>query len=398
MADSCFTKRLRNEADPLDPDGYNSNPNATPEQKQSAQVLDAGDLENSRPEMELSPRVGLAFPVAEGSVFHASYGRFMQRPDLQNLYVSYDFLEYKIRNGGYFFPFGNPNLRPERTIAYEMGWTRQLGSNSSVDVTAYYKDVKDLTEVVNQQATPFSFATYRNTDFGTIKGLELRFDMRRTHNVGLQCSYTLSEATGTGSNANSQSNIAWFASDAPLTPSPLDHDQRHKLVGILDLQCGDHEGPTLGNWRPLENAGLNFTMQAGSGFPYTPTQVWNEVTLISNRGPLSGPVNSRYGNWRFQIDMKATKSFALAGKQLEFELWVVNLLNQKNTLGVYQSTGLANSTGWLETDEGRAFSDALNYAHDSSGLTAEQKYLLRENNPTNYDVPRQIRAGLKVSF
>jgi outer membrane receptor protein involved in Fe transport len=392
------TKRLRSEENPLDPDGYGDNPAATPEQKQLAQELDDNDLEDSRAETAVSPRLGLAFPVADGSVFHAAYGRFMQRPDLQNLYVSYDFLEYKIKNGGYFFPFGNPNLRPERTIAYEVGWTRQLGRSTSFDVTAYYKDVKDLTQVVNQPATPFSFSTYRNADYGTIKGVELRFDMRRIRNVGLQASYALSSATGTGSDANSQSNIAWMAGETPLTPSPLDHDQRHKFVGIFDLQFGPDEGPAMGNSHPFANTGLNVTFQASSGFPYTPTEVWNEVTLASNRGPLEGAVNSRYSDWRMQTDLKATKSFWVAGTRMEFSLWIINLFNTENIIGVFQSTGLANSTGWLETAEGQAFRDAYDEAHDSSGLTGEQKYRLRENDPNNYDVPRQVRAGLKVSF
>lgn len=392
------TKRLRDETNPLDPDGFAKDPNATREQKQAAQELDASDLEDSRPETAVSPRLGLAFPVAEGSVFHASYGRFMQRPDLQNLYVSYDFLEYKIKNGGYFFPFGNPNLRPERTIAYEVGWTRQLGTNSSVDVTAYYKDIKDLTQVVNQQANPYSFSSYRNTDFGTIKGAEVRFGMRRTRHVGLQASYSLSEATGTGSTPNSQQNIAWLATDQPLTPSPLDHDQRHKLVGILDLHLGPNEGLSLGNWKPFENTGFNATFQAGSGFPYTPTQVWNEVTLTSSLSPLDGSVNSRYSGWRMQMDVKATKSFLFSGAQFQFSLWVINLFNNENALTVFRSTGLPNSTGWLETPEGEKFLGAYSDIHDSSGLTGEKKYRLRENDPNNYDVPRQIRAGLKLSF
>lgn len=395
------TKRLRSETSPLDPDGYldpSKYPTPTPEQEQMAQELDPGDLEDSRPETAISPRVGVAFPVADGSVFHASYGRFMQRPDLQNLYVSYEFLEYKIKNGGYFFPFGNPNLRPEKTTAYEMGWTRQVGASSSFDVTAYYKDVKDLTQVINQQADPYSFSTYRNSDFGTIKGVEFRFDMQRTRNVGFQASYALSEATGTGSNPNSQSNIAWVAGDQPLTPSPLDHDQRHKFVGIFDLQLGKGEGPQFGNFHPFANTGLNVTFQAGSGFPFTPTAVWNEVTLASNRGPLEGAVNSRYSGWRMQTDLKATKSFTLAGSRLEFSLWVINLFDAENILAVFQSTGLPNSTGWLETGEGQQFRETYDESHDTSGLTGEQKYRLRENDPNNYDVPRQVRAGLKLSF
>jgi hypothetical protein len=79
-------------------------------------------------------------------------------------------------------------------------------------------------------------------------------------------------------------------------------------------------------------------------------------------------------------------------------LWVINLFNNENALTVFQSTGLPNSTGWLATESGEIFRDAYRDIHDSSGLTGEEKYHLRENDPTNYDVPRQIRAGLKLSF
>lgn len=392
------TKRLRDEANPLDPDHYLSLEHPTDYQRELAGKLDPGDLQDSRAEVELSPRLGIAFPVTDQSVFHVSYGRFMQRPDLQNLYVSYDYLEYKIKNGGYFFPFGNPNLRPERTTAYEIGWTRQLGTNSSFNLTTYYKDVADLTQVVNQAARPNSFATYRNADFGTIKGIEATFELRRAHNIGVEASYSLSHSTGTGSTPNSQSDIAWQGGDAPKTANSLDFDQRHKLTAILDLRAEDREGPKLGNWHFLENSGLNITWMAGSGFPYTPKEMYNAVALTSVRAYNTGPVNSRYGPWTMQMDLKATKTFAWGGSRVEFQLWVLNVFNRKNVVNVYQTSGLPNSTGWAETEVGQRFLEGFNQPHDSSQLTGFDKYTLRENDPLNYGPPRQIRAGIKVSF
>jgi outer membrane receptor protein involved in Fe transport len=392
------TKRLRDESNPLDPDHYLSLPYPTDEQRQMAQVLDPGDLEDSRPEVELSPRLGIAFPVTDQSVFHVSYGRFMQRPDLQNLYVSYDYLEYKIKNGGSFFPFGNPNLRPERTTAYEIGWARQLGLNSSFNVTAYYKDVADLTEVANQPASPNSFATYRNADFGTIKGVEATFELRRTRNIGVEASYSLSQSTGTGSSPNSQSELAWLGGEVPKIASALDFDQRHKLTAILDLHAGDHEGPALGGWHFLGNCGLNATWVAGSGFPYTPKQMYNAVTALSTRAYNAGPVNSRFSPWTMQVDLKATKTIAWGPSRVEFQLWILNLFDRKNVVNVYRTSGLANSTGWAQTEEGRRFLDSFDKSHDSSGLTGQEKYTLRENDPLNYGLPRQVRAGIKVSF
>jgi len=79
-------------------------------------------------------------------------------------------------------------------------------------------------------------------------------------------------------------------------------------------------------------------------------------------------------------------------------LWIVNVLDRENVVRVYQTSGLANSTGWAETEEGARFLGNFDKAHDSSNLTGEQKYTLRENDPTYYGAPRQIRAGIKISF
>ncbi len=396
------TKRLRDETSPLDPDHYleqarNGVP-ITEEQRDLAGRLDPGDLEDSKAEVELSPRIGLAFPVAEHTVFHASYGRFMQRPDLMNLYVSYDFLEYMLTEGQFFYPFGNPNLRPERTSAYEIGLTRQLGDNSKLGLTAYYKDVMGLTQVVQQTSSVGSFGTYRNSDFGTIKGIEASFELRRSQNISFTGSYTLSHATGTGSTALSQQTIAHQGLEPPRVAMPLDHDQRHKFTAIFDIRAGRHEGPTLGSWRPFENAGVNFAFRVGSGFPYTPTVVNDLVSLSGSGQKTTGPINSRYGPWTSQLDLKATKGFMWGRTQLELQLWVINVFNTENVDFVYSSTGLPNSTGWLETEEGQKWLDSHASTRDSSGLTAEEKYRLRENDPTNYGVPRQIRAGIKFLF
>ena len=258
--------------------------------------------------------------------------------------------------------------------------------------------MNDLTQIVHQAAEPNSFSTYRNVDFGTIKGVEAVYEMRRSGHVGVQASYTLSHSTGTGSTPISHQIVAWQGTTPPTVPTPLDHDQRHKLTASLDLRAGNREGPAIGGWHVLENAGVNFTLQAGSGFPYTPTEVDDILSLVSTGTPNLGAINSRYGPWTAQVDMKATKAWGWGGGRLEFQLWVINLFNHKNTRFVYSTTGLPNTTGWLETPTGQDWLAGFDGAHDSSNLTAEQKYRMRENDPANFGVPRQVRAGIKFSF
>jgi len=361
-------------------------------------VLDSGDLQANAVYTRISPRVGVAFPVNEKTILRFNYGQFFQQPNLQDLYVSYRYLEYKVPLGGYYYAFGNPNLKPERTTAYETGIQRQVGTNVRLDMTAYYKDVKDLVEVENipagAGAKTKNFASYRNRDFATIKGVDVGFTMRPINHFSANVNYSLSYASGTGSVSNTQRNIAWTASQPPKQTSPLDFDQRHKLAMNLDWRLGKGEGPLMGNFRPLENAGINLLLNVGSGTPFTPTQIFNEVTLAAVSNVPSGPLNSRYGPWTMSADLKASRGFQMGAFNLEAYVWVLNLFDSKNAFTVYSSSGSATTTNWLSTNEGQGYLDTA----AARGVDGKTLYNLAENDPTLFSNPRMVRFGLRGSF
>jgi outer membrane receptor protein involved in Fe transport len=383
-------KRLRSITRPLDPDSLGPT-------DPGFQTLDATDLEPSKKFTRLSPRLGMAFPISDRTQMHVNFGRFFQRPDLIRLYVGYDFFAYKVRTGGYFYPIGNPNLEPEKTTAYEIGFSQQMGENVSLDLSTFYKDISGLVQVYNQAAQPKAYTLYRNSDYGNVRGLEAHMRMRRTRNIELDFKYTFSYATGTGSYSNTQSNIAWTASYIPKQSSALDFDQRHNIVAIFDYRTGKGEGPKLGNAFPLENFGINVVTQLATGTPYSPSEVYNEVTLLAVAPSPSAQRNSSYGPSTFVIDLKAERSFTIGSYKLTPYVWVKNLLDRDNASSVYESTGRANTTTWLNTSEGRTFvRDRA--TPDYTGLTGEEKYKIKENNPQNYGNPRMILFGVTMSF
>lgn len=353
-------------------------------------VLDPDeDLKAGKIRHKLSPRLGVGFPVSERTQFHANYGIFFQQPNLEDLYTGYNYVEYKVRVGGYYYPFGNPNLTPETTTAYEIGFTQQVSERARFDATAFYKNVQDLVQVQSIRSAPNSYSSFRNTDYGTIKGLDLAFDLRRTNNISATLSYTFSFANGTGSVANTQRNIAWTGGVAPKQTAPLDFDQRHKISVNLDWRLGKGQGPMLGEIHPFEDFGVNVLANLGSGNPYTPTKAYDEVTLAAVNVEPSGPINSRYGPWRYRVDMKVDRSFLVGGLDLNAYVWVLNVLNRRNPVAVYTSSGDPTETGWLSTSSGRA---------SYSSAEAQALYDLAQKNPNNYDVPRMVRFGLKTSF
>ncbi len=353
--------------------------------------LTSADLTANKKYARLSPRLGVAFPVNEKTLLRVNYGEFFQQVNLQDLYVSYQFLQHKVRTGGYFVGFGNPNLKPERTTAYEVGVAHLLTERSRLDATVYYKDVKDLVEIQSIPSSPNQFSSYRNRDFATIKGLDVGWTMRPMHHVSAGINYSLSYAAGTGSVSNSQRNIAWTTSNPPKQTSPLDFDQRHKISANFDWRFGKGEGPTVGGGKILQNTGLNVLLTTASGTPYTPVEVYDEVTLAAVSTTPIGPTNSRYGPWTSTIDLKLDRGFAVGGMNLNAYIWVLNLLDRKNALAVFESSGSAASTNWLDTEAGQAFLA-------QTGSSGEATYDLAQSNPRLYGNPRLVRFGLGLGF
>jgi len=388
--------RLLNEELPLDPDSLRLDSDTANDQFVS--TLEESDTEASEKFTRVSPRIGIAFPVTERTQMRFSYGKFYQRPELQNLYVGYDYLEYKVKFGGYYVSFGNPNLEPPQTTAYEIGISHLLGENSVFDMNIFYKDVTDLIQVQRQPSFPQSFASYRNIDYGTIKGLEFQLKTRRSRNIEFNFKYTMSFSNATGSYANTQGNVAWTGSTEPRQTAPTEFDQRHKFVSIFDFRFAGKEGPRIGSAFPLENFGFNIIVQATSGLPYTPVEAVNEVTLGAFAPEPRDVRNSETGPWSMFVDLKAEKGFTFGKITLSPYLWIKNLLDRDNAVAVWEFSGRPNSSGWLETPEGQQFASDFSEVDDTSGLSGGEKYEVAQFNPQNYANPRMIFFGMRASF
>ncbi len=375
--------RFKNFNNPFDPDSVNI----------VDRELDPEDLEPSKKYYRVSPRFGISFPISDKTQMHINYGKFIQRPDLQNLYVGYDFFEART-SAGFFSVFSSPNLEPEKSTQYEVGINHQLGEFTAFEITAYYKDVQDLTQgAIIQPARPTTYNIFSNVDYGTIKGVDIGFTMRRNKNISASIKYGLSFASGTGSYSGTNRNILWKnTSGIPKTTNPLDYDQRHTIIANVDIRSRDGEGPTIGGIKPFENVGFNALIQLGSGTPYTPMIPYDAVTAISvNQFPRGG-INTANLPWQASVDIKIDKTITISDKyKIVPYFWVRNLLDRKNIVAVYEGTGQANSTGFINTDAGQqnVLADGQDYL---------DKYSFLENNPKNYGTPRMIFFGLRVSF
>jgi outer membrane receptor protein involved in Fe transport len=355
------------------------------------------DFEEMPNESYLSPRIGFAFPVTVNTVLHAQYGIFRQSPRLLDLYYSWINLEdiETISGQGQ----RNGHLKSEETTQYEFGLKQQFGNSASLDVTAYYKNTKGLTNLVTIfTEAGNNYITWTNTDFGTIKGLAFSFNLRRLGPVSAKVDYTLSLSEGTGS-SQSSAFTATFRNPGNVTPTaiaPLDFDQRHTLTASVDVRAGENEGPAIFGAKLLANSGANFLITYNSGRPYTPVASWNLLTDVTQQGNLTQYVNSAYSPGVFRIDLKADRTFDFGRFSLVPYVWIQNLLNRENFVNVWRSTGEPDNTAYLETAEGQDQREREQAVRGNDDWARD--YMALERDPTNYGIPRLVRFGLKMKF
>jgi outer membrane receptor protein involved in Fe transport len=357
-------------------------------------TLDREDFVEKKPELKISPRIGLGFPVTATTVFHAQYGKFIQQPNLNQLYASK--LDYYDLLRDASLTFYNGHVNSEETTQYEVGFRQVLGDVAALNITAFYKNTRGL---INQQLVFFQrvrggeileYYAPTNSDFGTIKGLAFSLDVARISYFSMSLNYTYSLAEGTGSSTSS-SFIAAFRNTGPdrvpKVIAPLEFDQRHTGTINVDINVPKDD---LGI---LEMTNANILISFNSGRPYTPLQEQNLLEGSSNWGETKGYVNSAYGPGNFRIDLKLEKGISFGNLLITPYVIIENLLDADNPVSVYRSTGSPYTTAWLNTQQGRKFRNEHPYPQ-----LFEYDYKSLEMNPFNFGIPRQIKLGLKVNF
>ena len=355
------------------------------------------------PQISVMPRIALSFPISDVALFFAQYDVLTQRPTSNIAINPRAYLNYAAGT------FNNPNLKPTKTVDYELGFKQSVSRSSSITLTAFYREMNDM---IQQQrvnyAYPFSYTTYGNVDFGTVKGLSFTYDLRRTGNVRLTASYTLQFADGTGSNNASNSELIASGQPNLFNIAPLDFDQRNTIVATFDYRYGsgaDYNGPVWFGKQFFANAGANFIFRAGSGTPYSGTTLIR--TEADNIGlqqqgttPLAGGVNTSSLPWQFRCDLRVDKDFTLKagkdGKQgilLTAYFLVQNIFNTANIVNVYRATGSPSDDGYLNFNAAQTI---INGKVDPESY--RDLYNVKVNNPNNYSIPRQMRLGIELQF
>lgn len=398
-----------NGAEISDPTTLNAGSGVTAWVKDAEQQhVDVKSFKDYSPEWSVMPRISFSFPISDEALFFAHYDVLTQRPS--NIHTNIYSYYYFAQNSG---TLNNPSLKPSQTIQYELGFTQKLTASSSMTITAYYNELRNMIQMYRYTgAYPKDYSSYSNLDFGTVKGITASYDLRRTKNVRLRASYTLQYTNATGASATTMS--ALIAAGVPNLRSTfaMPWDRRHQFNVTLDYRFADgkdYNGPVSkrekSGKKPIQwlaNTGVAVTMQGGSGVPYTAQSNINSP-ISSGTNLLKG---SYYGSrlpWAFRFDLRLDKDINLnLGKKnsenkrqayLNVYLQVLNVLNSKNIVGVYSSTGNPDDDGYLSAPEWQR-----EIANQTNADSYAELYRLYVDNFYNYSSPRQIRIGMIFNF
>lgn len=270
----------------------------------------------------LAPRIGVSYPISTTAALFFAYGHFYQYPGLGQLFSNSDYsiLSELQAGASNYSVFGNPDIKPERTVQYEFGYKHALSSFLGLDFSIFYKDIRDLlgVEFISTYAAA-EYARLTNVDFGNVFGFTLALDQRRLGLISTMLDYTWQRAQGNSSDPRETATRASAGQDPRPRQVPLNWDQRHTLNATVTMDQPN-------------NFALSAIIRYGGGQPYTP-QIGSgfgaDLEANSDRKPAF-----------VLVDVRAEKFFKFAGMEMSAFARAFNLLDGRFSNGfVFANTG-----------------------------------------------------------
>jgi hypothetical protein len=266
--------------------------------------------------------------------------------------------------------------------------TQGLGEGFTLDISGYYKDVKDLLQRAVYSTSSAAYTTYINLDYADIRGFRIGLAKRRGIFSGT-INYTYGIATGKNASpdGNQYPTIDESGSTKYQTPVPLDvfldFDRTHNLVANVGLSTPKHWGPSVFNIYPFEDFTIAVTSFARSGRPFSSSI--DKSTLMNRRTPSE-----------YTTNLKVTKQLSrFFGSNATFYVEISNLFNDRiyNYTAVFNpdQTNTNNLQKWTKAYEN---GEDIRYYEDDlrPGFLINQEFRIFSN------APRSVQIGMIINI
>jgi hypothetical protein len=365
-------------------------------------LLNEDNVEKVDPDYQISPRLGISFPVLEKSKLFFNYGHFYSLPASED--------RYKIDWGSTSEPvnkLGNPRLNMERTISYEVGLESSVASTYMARISGYYKDTdNEIGEIGYENIDGYvNYTTYENTGYGDTRGfeLELRKDAGRYFTGWIIYGYMVETSGRIGVTEHYEDPLRESTETEvdPEEDSPL---PRPVFRALLTLKSPQDWGAFLGGY----NLSFLYSWRAGNYEDWNPygEEEYGDILINNIQWP-----SERY------IDMSINKSLSIGGVKADLFVEVHNIfdwgtLNSQAFDPTVPNNGDRN--GYLKSlhldiyDEEPFLGDSDMSGPEELGVEPDHIGDLRSddkpyiNNPNReflyYLNPRYVQFGIRFSF
>jgi len=361
-----------------------------PEETRQAYYEDTYNLFGRRVKFNLSPRLGISHPITNNQTLFFSYGHFSKRPKPQFVYAK---LNPQAAQST-FQKFGNPNLNPETTVAYELGIRNQFTNNDVLTVTAYYKNIYDYVAtksiVINSgRLIGQSFITYFNQDYARLRGVEVEYQKRIGSWFNGKFNFTYAIATGKSSTSDNGYIVAVTGAGENLNEKFLSWDKPFQLSANLYFNAEKGQGLFGFGKNILDDISLKTRIFYQSGKRYTQQLL---VGYLDDGRPEYVPdlnnINGEVGeNW-FWVNLDIDKYFYVNSLQFDVSLSITNLFNTLNSTIINPVTGTAYEYG----------QQTLNFVNNPLYPDVQAPITPYPYNPSRYLTPTNIQFGISMKF
>ncbi len=363
----------------FNPNAY-YNDNLSNEIQSEKQGYMTGNIKKATIKHMISPRISVSYPISEKGLIRFSYGHFYQNGSLSSLYTNPSFY---VINAGTTPNFGNPDVKPQKAVQYEMGLNQVLTDDFKLEVTGFYKDVSDYIYTQRVYTTGGrQYSVLTNLAYSNVRGITISFLKRRSPQSMFQASLDYTFQVAEGNRTEPSEDIFYSESSGKKTEGylvPLEFDRPHIINATVNLIDPD-------NW----TLGLIANIQLGT--PYTPS-------LPSDLVPITYEQNSARRPMSWNVDLKFEKYFTFGDIKYSIFLQVYNLLDIENEIYVYSSSGRA-----LSSVEQKHDADLLDELRkrinngDSGLISMDDLNNYYSSRPSNVSSPREVRVGFSILF
>lgn len=213
---------------------------------------------------EVTSRLGATYNAADDVRIKAVVGQGYKTPTVNELYHYWEMYTGMAMGPMYYrygqFFEGNPDLKPEKSLSYELAIEKDWGDTTTVHFGAFRNEVKDLiTSYATGRKTTSKthpgltgiddIMTYKNVPEATLQGIELYGSHKLAKDIYLNAGYTFLDAkdktAGTRLTDRAKHQVTLGLSYQP--ENIYAWDVSFDLVSNLDYYYRDSERSTMGN-------------------------------------------------------------------------------------------------------------------------------------------------------